>query len=271
MKTEPKLFERLKRKLGLDPQHRQQVAELRALLANAMADRHISDAEYQRIDKFHDEMMLTQEDFIKVLSDTFSAVVQDVLRDRRVTNEEWQGLMQIAKRLNFAQETIDDLSRQTAYFGLLHAIEVNRFEDLPAASNSGINLQKGEIDYFTAHGSLMEERVVRTHTVGRSSGVSVRLMKGVTYRTGGSRGRIESERQVVPVSGGLLTITNKRIVFSGDNRSINAPLEKVLIVELFNDGIRFGQTNKQKPSLIKFADSRNAEIFGLYVSRILNQ
>jgi len=75
----------------------------------------------------------------------------------------------------------------------------------------------------------------------------------------------------VPISRGDLVLTNRRIVFRGDRRSVAAEWTKVIDVSLYLDGIKVSVTNRAKPVLIRFADSRNAEIVGVVVSRLINE
>jgi hypothetical protein len=157
------------------------------------------------------------------------------------------------------------------YFELLHQLETYSFDQLPAARDSGINLQRGEIDYFSIAADMLEERVVRSNYVGGSRGVSIRLVKGVSYRVGQSRGHIESERALVSVSSGQLTITNQRLIFTGDRKSVNAPLPKIMNLEMFSDGLRFSLTNRQRPVTLRFFTPQSTELAGMYISRMLNQ
>jgi hypothetical protein len=106
--------------------------------------------------------------------------------------------------------------------------------DLPVWTGTNLNLLSGEIAHWQEHCDLLEERVVSRHYQGGSNGISVRIAKGVTYRTGAHRGHMVSERGIVAVSSGPLTITNKRIVFAGSKKSFTTTLTKV--AEMHRDG-----------------------------------
>lgn len=160
---------------------------------------------------------------------------------------------------------------QIDYFELLHSIETAPFEHLPATWSSSVVLKPDEIDFFSVSTAMLEERVVNRQIVGGSHGVSIRLMKGVSYRVGQSRGRIETQKGLVPISFGELTITNFRLVFNGDRKSVNAPYEKLQNIEIFSDGLRFSLTSRQMPVTLQFYSQESLEIAGMYISRMLNQ
>ena len=80
------------------------------------------------------------------------------------------------------------------------------------------------------------EQRTRREMVGRSAGVSIRVVKGVSVRVGESRGiRVESD-EVVSRGVGLLAVTTKHVYFSGD-RSFRIPFGKIVSVERLSDGV----------------------------------
>jgi hypothetical protein len=115
-----------------------------------------------------------------------------------------------------------------------------------------ILLKADEAAYWTEPGTLYEEKVVSRHYEGGSSGVSLRIVKGVTFRVGAHRGQLVTETGNVAVSSGNLVITNRRLIFQGDKKSFTAEFEKIIEVQPAPDGIRFSESNRQKPRLILY-------------------
>lgn len=76
--------------------------------------------------------------------------------------------------------------------------------------------KKEEIQLALPNVSLLEPRAVRTGAYG---GPSFRVAKGVYFRVGGVRS--ESHEELRNIDQGTLTLTNKRVVFSGTKRTIN--------------------------------------------------
>lgn len=116
---------------------------------------------------------------------------------------------------------------------------------LPIMNNPGILLKNGEICYFYEVSELIEEKTVSTR-VGGYSGVSVRVAKGVTLHTGGSRGHTLKHAEKTITDTGMLVITNKRIIFSGQKKTISIPYSKVVVIIKYDDAITVSRTGKTK-------------------------
>ena len=72
--------------------------------------------------------------------------------------------------------------------------------------------------------------------VGRSSGVSVRVCKGVYYRVGSSKGYSIDYQYRDSLGSGLLVVTNRNLIFVGA-KSIKIPLSKIISYTPYQDGI----------------------------------
>jgi len=198
----------------------------------------------------------------------FSTAVQLIKQDNRLTPTREKLLEAIVSRFEIlptvVKETEPDLSRGRVLYGLDQG-------NLPEVVVPGLVLLKGETAYWSETGAILEERVVNRQYVGGSSGVSVRIMKGVYLRGGGFRGHIESQKGIVPVSSGSLVLTNHRLIFHGDNKSMDTQWEKLLDVEFFKDGVRFSISHRSKPITIQFSYPENTEIVQEIVSHIVSQ
>lgn len=265
------LFARLKEKFLPNPLKAEQTEMLRQIFRSALHDGRLTEQEITHINDFFRESELSQEEFNAVRDQTVVEAIETAIADRMMSPTEVSSLRQIAQALSLPDYAMTYLEERIHYFSFLHSLATLPIEQLPATYSSTVNLQRGEIDYFSAFGNMLEERVINRQIVGKSQGVSIRLMKGVSYRVGQSRGQIVSQIGMVPISFGELTVTSKRLVFSGDRKSVNAPYDKIINMELFTDGLRFSVTSRQKPTTIVFNDQTSAEIVGLYISRMLNQ
>ena len=142
--------------------------------------------------------------------------------------------------------------------------------NLPTVPVTNLVTQKGEITYWTEPAILAENKVIRRRYEGGSQGVSLRVMKGVSYRVGGHRGHIVSETGLIPVSDGELITTNKRIIFRGDGKSFAIKLDKILDIQIFTNGLQFSENNKPKPRMITFKQKGNHDIVGAILSYVIN-
>ena len=120
---------------------------------------------------------------------------------------------------------------------------------------SPINLQKSETPIWEfENATLYEEQTTRT-MVGRSSGFSVRIAKGIYYRAGAFKGRPVVITNLVPKYYGAMLITNKHVYFYSREKSVRFPFTKIVSFVDFEDGIGI-QLDKQnsKPIYIKNID-----------------
>lgn len=144
-------------------------------------------------------------------------------------------------------------------------LEQARSGPLTPINPGAVVLQHGEEAFASIPASLLEMRTVRYR--GASTGVSVRVAKGVWLRQSGSRG--VAEKGLVPVASGTLVATNRRLIFAGDQKSVTVALDKVSSFERMSDGVRFGDTRKTYNFLM--GQSRQQHIFSIIAERLLRQ
>src|SRR2546426_284238 len=84
--------------------------------------------------------------------------------------------------------------------------------------------------------SYFEQR--STHTrVGRSSGVSIRIAKGLYYRPSSFTSHAIERTETVHADTGVLGVTNQGLYFVGPKKSLRIPYAKVVNFTAYNDGI----------------------------------
>jgi hypothetical protein len=137
--------------------------------------------------------------------------------------------------------------------------EARSFEGL--TEGAALNLKKGESVLLQLDGScLIEPRRLPGQWAGRSSGYSFRVMKGLSYRVGGNRGTyLQGEEQPQVVDQGVISITNRRVVFQGTKASREWLYSKLLgsqHVDLPGEGAwtALQVSNRQKVSGFLYTD-----------------
>ena len=78
---------------------------------------------------------------------------------------------------------------------------------------------------------------VEKEFVGRHGGFSFKIMKGVYYRTGQSRGKPIEHSYMDKVGVGQLIITNQNIIFYSQAKSVKIPFKKIVGLVPYSDGI----------------------------------
>ena len=149
-------------------------------------------------------------------------------------------LMAIAKKFDLGQH---DLDRHQAFTRLAKSAVLRDV-------TSGVISQRYQVEGALPFNFLKNEKLVwafsntkyledkvRREFVGRSSGVSVRIAKGVYYRAGAFKGRPVEHTQRVLVDSGVLAITNLHLYFAGQAKKFRIPYKKIVSFEHYSDGI----------------------------------
>lgn len=100
-----------------------------------------------------------------------------------------------------------------------------------------INYQKNEQVVWAFKNSQFLEDKTRREFVGTSHGVSIRIAKGVYYRTGAFKGRPVQHTERVLIDSGWVVVTDKHIYFSGSRKSSRFPYQKIISFEPYSNGI----------------------------------
>lgn len=115
----------------------------------------------------------------------------------------------------------------------------------------GLLLKAGELPFWSATAALIEPRVQQGHFVGKSTGVSLHVAKGVNYRVGGMRGHYVPGPEVqTPVDRGQVFVTSQRVVFEGSRTTREWLFTKLLGAEASSDDhvVLLHVSNRQKVS-----------------------
>ena len=107
---------------------------------------------------------------------------------------------------------------------------------LPVIPNSPVALKKDEHCHYSNLITLYIPKTKVTGYSGASSSVSVRVAKGVTYRTGGSKGAPIRENVMEPHKG-VLSITSKRIIFTSMQNGFDKKISAISSILPADDGL----------------------------------
>ena len=192
----------------------------------------------------------------KLGQDAFLRYADNALADDHLTEDEEDALAAVAEAMGFEQ---DDFERS----GIYPRLQVAKVNDgrLPTVSEPNLIAKQGEVVHLEASAALLKEVTQREFRAG-SQGFSFRVAKGVRYRVGSTRGRLVTvgtiDSQVADT--GLLSVTNRRVVFLGDRKTIDMPYAKLAGMHLFSDAISFSLSNRQNAPLIRVA--MNIDVLG---------
>lgn len=112
--------------------------------------------------------------------------------------------------------------------------------------NCPIILKKTETPVLVIPNVILKEpRSVRT-SVGGYGGPTIRIAKGISFRLGGGSSRSISHEEIKTIDQGTLTITNKRLAFTGTMKTLSYNLNKIISITEYEEGIAIQRENKQK-------------------------
>lgn len=138
---------------------------------------------------------------------------------------------------------------------------LNPNEPLPVIITSNLLLSAGEVCHYCQQATYVKTKNVVVGYSSGSRGTSIRVAKGVSFRLGASK--------AAPVRGdvhekttGILSITNKRIVFSSNKGAFDKKISALSAITPFQNGIAFQFGEHQYP-----LETTEAE----YISKILNR
>lgn len=136
-------------------------------------------------------------------------------------------------------------------------------EPLPVVPCS-LMLSDGEVCHYCEKASYVKIRNQVVGYSGGNAGISVRVAKGITYRTGRSAGT-PIRGNITEKNDGYLQVTNKRIVFTGITASFDKKIKNLSSVTHFDNGIAFQFSSQQL--LIQTDDH---EYIHEIISRVVN-
>lgn len=80
------------------------------------------------------------------------------------------------------------------------------------------------------------EQRVKREIVGRSAGASFRVAKGVTVRTGASRGTPVERDEIVDRGWGMMAVTTRHLYYNGE-RSFRIRFDRIVSIGQINNGV----------------------------------
>lgn len=98
-------------------------------------------------------------------------------------------------------------------------------------------LSRGEsLVYIYNNVTMLQEKVEKEYQ-GKRNGWSLRVMKGVTYHTGGTKLKPIEHRYMNNEGVGTLYITTQHLVFQSDATALKIPYKKIVGITPYSDGI----------------------------------
>jgi hypothetical protein len=194
-----------------------------------------------------------------ILIDTYSQYLNVFLDDGTLSEEEENKLEEYQEKFDLSQNDLEkkDLLSQTLRASILRQL-INGEEltnRIKIQGNLPFKFQKSEnLVWLFQNVDLFEQRIKTTYK-GGSQGVSIRIAKGLYYRTSSFRGHPVKTTNIVPVATGMLALTNKHLYFSSRIKNFRINYDKIITLEPYSDGIGITKDGvTAKPQVFKNVD-----------------
>lgn len=112
--------------------------------------------------------------------------------------------------------------------------------------------QKSESLIWVFRNVEFYEQRIRTEYRGGSQGVSIRIARGVYYRTSSFKGRPVQFSEMKYIGTGLFALTTKHVYFGSPEKKFKIPFDKLISMEPYEDGIGLHKDGASaKPQVFK--------------------
>ena len=218
---------------------------LSSLISKSVKDGYWSQSEAQEICDFARDNDITVETMKPMLIKNFNTLAKSI----NINEEQYQVINQIIDYFNIGKQEIPLLSMKLDDY-LALKLQASQTELTPVRAS--IILQENEQCFFVLDVHTKKEKVVSKNIRGGSAGVSFRVAKGVTLRTGSAGGQIVNNTQMVIDSTGRLIITNQRIIYASNKQNLECDLDKLLSYQVYSDGVQINP--RRGKSWLLYAD-----------------
>jgi hypothetical protein len=196
------------------------------------------------------ECFINEQTRSKALVDGIGTLVEKYLDDGVISLDEEKTMSAIVTSMDYDFSEINSkVQKGIVLRNLTEGIIPNvQLDQCP------INLEKDEKIVYAFGGVVFYEMAEERHYEGGSSGLSVRIAKGLYYRTSAFKGYPVISNTLKQKGIGILFITNKNVYFYSETKSEKIPLKKIIATTNYNDGIGIQKDGKTaKPAVFKMA------------------
>jgi hypothetical protein len=140
--------------------------------------------------------------------------------------------------------------------GTLAAMQRGEWDEVTIETS--LILRRGEEAYFEQHAVLLKEVAQREYRGGsRGWSIPIGSIQGrsVRYRVGSYRGHLVNlGTDWVPADSGTMTVTNERVVYRGQRKTLEFQYSKLVSLEAYSDAIDLAVSNRQATSCFRVDD-----------------
>ncbi len=240
----------------------------RSAVNEAVADGFLSVIERTHLERLRIDLNISADLARKIYADVASSALRgffDVaLADKKLSPKEDAELRSMAESLGF--NITHDAKTQDlieTYRTFWHIEEGN----LPILVPE-INVQRNEVCHAHVQAQLHELRRVTTRTTYGGYSTSYKVFKGFYLRGGNYSSSRQTQDVLTKLDSGDLYLTNKRLIFMGNQKNITIRTPTILSFTQYNDGIEIEKGSGKNPF---FFFTENLTVFGKILKRVVQE
>lgn len=166
--------------------------------------------------------------------------VERAFDDGVLSREEEERLAELMSKFSLNQQQLDQNGAYSKVVkgAILRDVCDGKVPDrLNVDGQLPMNFMKSESLVWVFQNVAYFEEKVRSHYVGGSSGASIRVAKGLYFRTSAFKGERVQTTSNEHIDTGLLAVTSKHIYFAGDRKRFRIRYDKIVAFEPYEDGL----------------------------------
>lgn len=171
----------------------------------------------------------------------FEEAIDKFLDDGIFSTEEETKVVEFIKVFNLQQE---DLNKHGYYNKVVQASILRSLLNgiipegkVSITGTNPFNFFQSEKLIWYYNNATFYELKTNTQYQGNSSGISLKIMKGVYYRIGQFKGNPVQTLEMKLISTGILALTDQNIYFSSPVKNLRIPYKQILSFQNYSDGI----------------------------------
>jgi hypothetical protein len=218
--------------------HDTAAGKLRDFFVKAL-DSPIEAARFRQLaDAVARENYIQEPEFRKLTSSGLSSMIDHAFRDHVLTEAENKRIVALCNVFAVTANDLGDAGQKLAKAQILRQLDEGQLPSNIEIQGMPINLESGEVAIWLFNGVTYYTTRSRTHYVGGSHSVSIRLMKGVYYRVGAFRGEPVKTQYLSEEGRGIFVIASKNIYFWSPQKALKIRPKKIISVQPYSDAIQ---------------------------------
>lgn len=212
-----------------------------------------------KIKEIAEKSYVKPDEIIDLYVKGFDKAVESFLDDSILTTEEEDKISKFETHYNFEQNVIDKNGslQKVVKAAILREVLDGQIPEnkLNIQGNLPFLLQKNENVIWIFQNVDFYEQRTRTIYQGKTQGVSIRIAKGLYYRTGSFKGNPVKIEEMKYISRGIVALTNKQIYFASSAKNFKVPYNKIVTIDPYEDGVGLQKDGANtKPQVFKGLD-----------------